>query len=249
MLAQDEARARNLAAIHAQAAGMTGRRARSRMVAAIYTIALLLPATVQAAPDPAETAHDVGLTLGLQTQLPIDAPEKTERQAPLSDPWRLGLGGGDVATIVLYAALAIGLGLVLYSIRDRLPSFGTRRLVARRPDAVAAAAAVERMAETQIEADELAGQGKYAEAMHALLLRSLTEMRKRVQFSFADSLTSREILRALDLPEGGKTSLGDIIRRVEVVYFGLHPAGREDYTACRSSYETLTSAMQRASVA
>ena len=246
MLAQDEARARNLAAIHAQAAGMTGKRARSRAVAAAFTIALLLPATVQAAPDPAETAHDVGVVLGLQTQLPIDAPEKTERQAPLPTPWHLS---GDVASIVLYAALAIGLGLVLYSIRDRLPTFGTRRLVARRPDAVAEAAAVERMVETQIEADELAGQGRYAEAMHALLLRSLTEMRKRLQFSFADSLTSREILRALDLPEGGRASLGDIIRRVEFVYFGLHPARSEDYAACRTSYETLTSAMQRASAA
>jgi hypothetical protein len=132
---------------------------------------------------------------------------------------------------------------VLYTLRDRLPSFGTPRLSARRPDAVAQAAAVERMVETQIEADELAGQGRFAEAMHALLLRSLAEMRRRLQVSFADSLTSREILRVLDLPDAGKTSLADIIRRVELVYFGLHGAGREDYAACRSSYEALTLAM------
>ena len=212
-------------------------------LAGLILAALVLPAAVSAAPDPAETAQAVAASLDLQTQLPVAKPEAPElRDAPdlPGKPWKLT---GDIAQVILYAALAVGIALVLYTLRDRLPSFGTPRLAARRPDAVAQAAALERMVEAQIEADELAGQGRYAEAMHALLLRSLTEMRRRLQVSFADSLTSREILRVMDLPELGKLALADLIRRVELVYFGLHVAGREDYTACRASYEGLTAAM------
>lgn len=212
-------------------------------LAGLILAVLTLPAVVRAAPDPGETAQAVAASLDLQTQLPVAKPEAPElRDAPDAPgkPWKLT---GEVAQVILYAALAVGIALVLYTLRDHLPSLGAPRLAARRPDAVAQAAAVERMVEAQIEADDLAGQGRYAEAMHALLLRSLTEMRRRLQVSFADSLTSREILRVLDLPELGKLALADLIRRVELVYFGLHVAGREDYTACRASYEGLTAAM------
>jgi len=212
-------------------------------LAGLVLVVLVLPAAVRAAPDPGETAQAVAAELDLQTQLPVLKPELPELRDPPDLPAnRLNLNG-DIAQLILYAALAVGIGLVLYTLRDRLPSFGRPRLAARRPDAVAQAAAIERMVEAQIEADELAGQGRYAEAMHALLLRSLAEMRRRLQVSFADSLTSREILRVLDLPERGKTSLADIIGRVELVYFGLHDAGREDYAACRASYEGLTAAV------
>jgi hypothetical protein len=207
----------------------------------LLLLAILSPLPAASAQDAAQTAQDVAQRLGLQTQLPLAAPEERELQIALPKLWHLN---GDLAQIILYAALAVGIGFALYSLRDQLPAFGSRRLTVQRPDAVAQAAAVERMVETQMEADELAGQGNYAEAMHALLLRGLSEMRRRLQVSFADSLTSREVLRVLDLPQTGKTSLADIIRRVEFVYFGLRPAGSEDYAACRSSYEALTMTMQ-----
>ena len=56
---------------------------------------------------------------------------------------------------------------------------------------------------------------------------------------FADSLTSREILRSTKLSDAGRAALRDIINRVELTYFGQHPAALADYAACRASFNAL----------
>lgn len=204
---------------------------------------------VLAAADPQAVAKEVSRDLGLQQDLPGGKGEvvtpKTEPKRDERAPriWNPSLG--TLLSILLYAAIAAGLIFAIWSIRDRLPVLGRRKLAAHEEaETSGQAAAIERMVVAQIEADELARQGRLAEAMHALLLRSLIEVRKRLNVSFADSLTSREILKALSLPERGKQALADIIGRVEPVYFGLSPAEQNDYAACRASYEALTAAMQ-----
>jgi hypothetical protein len=94
-----------------------------------------------------------------------------------------------------------------------------------------------------IAAEELAQQGRFVEAMHVLLLQALAAIRRRHDRAFAESLTSREILRHLRLPEPGQASLRDIVARVEWSYFGEHPAGPEDYQGCRDSFDRLTAAL------
>jgi len=44
-------------------------------------------------------------------------------------------------------------------------------------------------------------------------------MRERLNEKFADSFTSREILRSTKLPQDGRNSLHDIVTRVEWTYF------------------------------
>jgi hypothetical protein len=95
------------------------------------------------------------------------------------------------------------------------------------------------MEEAQLEADDLARRGQYGEAMHVLLLKSLAEIRLRLGTSFAVSLTSREILRRVALPQSGTGALGAIVQSVEQTYFGGRPAGHEDYLGCRQEFETL----------
>ena len=46
-----------------------------------------------------------------------------------------------------------------------------------------------------------------------LLLQGLAEMRQRVEQQFADSLTSREILRCAKISDAGRSALRDIISR------------------------------------
>jgi ectoine hydroxylase-related dioxygenase (phytanoyl-CoA dioxygenase family) len=92
-------------------------------------------------------------------------------------------------------------------------------------------------------ADELAAEGRYVEAMHVLLLQGLADIRARLDEQFADSLTSREILRSTKLSDAGRTSLRDIINRVEWTYFGEHPAALPDYVACRASFNALATAL------
>jgi hypothetical protein len=94
-----------------------------------------------------------------------------------------------------------------------------------------------------VTADELARQGRFVEAMHTLLLQSLADIRLRLDERFADSLTSREILRSARLPERGRAPLREIIARVEWTYFGEHPAEAADYQACRQRFGELAEAL------
>jgi hypothetical protein len=95
------------------------------------------------------------------------------------------------------------------------------------------------MAAARLEADDLARAGRYAEAMHVLLLRSLAELRDKLKVTFADSLTSREILRRAPLGELGRAAFAEIVRAVERVVFGGARADAAAYQACRESYEAL----------
>jgi hypothetical protein len=75
--------------------------------------------------------------------------------------------------------------------------------------------------------------------MHVLLLQALAEIRVRLNEQFADSLTSREILRSKQLSDELRHPLRDVVNRVEWTYFGEHPAEQNDYLACRSSFAAL----------
>jgi hypothetical protein len=95
------------------------------------------------------------------------------------------------------------------------------------------------MEDARIEADDLASQGHYGEAMHVLLLKSLAEIRMRLGVSFAASLTSREILRRVNLPQTGGGALAAIVQSVERTYYGGRQASREDYAGCREEFDML----------
>ena len=141
--------------------------------------------------------------------------------------------------------IAIALGVLLYAFRDMVPILRlwgregawsadeavTGEVEARAPAAVLGAA------------DELAAEGRFVEAMHVLLLQGLADIRARLDEQFADSLTSREILRSTKLSEAGRSSLRDIVNRVEWTYFGEHPAALADYVACRTSFNALAQAL------
>jgi hypothetical protein len=96
------------------------------------------------------------------------------------------------------------------------------------------------------QADELAARGFFVEAMHLLLLHSLGEIRRRLKLEFADSLTSREILRRARLPDDVTATLRGIVTRVELSYFGGYPASQPDYESCRAGFEALSAVLGKA---
>ena len=98
--------------------------------------------------------------------------------------------------------------------------------------------------EAELTADELAKQGAYTEAMHVLLLRAVVELRLRLNEHYADSLTSREILRRARISDNGRQAFQDIIARVEWTYFGAYPAELSDYQACRENFTRLIGGLQ-----
>jgi hypothetical protein len=185
-----------------------------------------------------EIAREVIEKLGLQADLPRGA-----ETAPWQ--WHLHLPT-EIADILLLLLISIALLLVVLFLahaRGDLFSIwrGSREAVAPLSGAETDPGAA---AEVTAAADDLARQGRFVEAMHALLLQGLAEIRQRIGDRFADSLTSREILRGARLSDRGRSSLRDIIARVEWTYFGENPADAADYAACRNNFGILAAALR-----
>jgi len=187
-------------------------------------------------------------SLGLQTQLPVEAGKKITAEENLLDRLtsRRILLTSNVAGMLFFISLAAIAAVIFMTWRDNMWSLSRERRFERSDDESATAAEVTvRMEKAQVEADELARRGDFAEAMHILLLRSLDELRRHLGVSIAVSLTSREILRHVSLPSEGRSVFADIIDRVELSYFGGRRPGADEYTACRGSFDALTDVLRR----
>ena len=146
---------------------------------------------------------------------------------------------------VVWVALVCAAALILYSFRDLIPLWGGQTANAWDTQAAESGEALlEQPTQALRAADELGRDGRFVEAMHMLLIQSLADIRQYLGEQFADSLTSREILRGVRLPIEGRASLHDIVSGVELTYFGGRPATADDYTACRHSFESLRLALR-----
>jgi hypothetical protein len=153
----------------------------------------------------------------------------------------------DVVHILLWTGLVLGAGVLAFALKDALPARFAR---SARWDEVDGHNGSGRARASRREvgdtADDLARAGRFAEAMHLLLLTSLADLRRRLDLRFADSLTSREIQRRVSLPERGKAAFGALVGAVELTHFGGRPVDEENYWACRSQYDLLTEALDEA---
>ena len=101
-----------------------------------------------------------------------------------------------------------------------------------RPERSRAAALLE-------DADALAAEGRFAEAVHLLLFRSIDDIQEKHSGLVARSLTSREIGALSILPSAVKDALSPIIRIVERSFFGGRDVDADGWQEARSSYETF----------
>ena len=148
--------------------------------------------------------------------------------------------------LLLWGAVIVGVLVAAWSLRDSLPVISRSRKIVVPKQSSPSPAPSNRLEEARLEADDLARKGHYGEAMHLLLLNSLSELRRQLKTSFAISLTSREILRRVQLPDTGRQSLRAIIAAVERTYFRGDDAGQADYFDCRSNFETLKQSLATA---
>jgi hypothetical protein len=196
--------------------------------------AVTLSGVAQAASDAGEIVRLAIRRHDIQATMPVPEP----RQPGWLDWLKFDLSP-DTLRILLWGAVILGVAVTLWSLRDSLPAFSRSRRIKAAETMSGFSDPSARMEEAQLEADDLARRGQYGEAMHVLLLKSLAEIRLRLGTSFAVSLTSREILRRVALPQSGTGALGAIVQSVEQTYFGGRPAGQEDYLGCRQEFETL----------
>lgn len=206
------------------------------LLMAAFAASCMSPLAAQTPEQVRTLAQQAVQRLGLQTEL-LRQPE----------PFQFDL---KLPPETLWFIVILGAGMLLYAFRDMIPMFRIGHdagWTGDQPGALVTGQPASGMALGA--ADDLAAQGRYVEAMHILLLQALTEIRARLNEPFADSLTSREILRSKQLSDELRHPLRDVVGRVEWTYFGEHPAEQNDYLACRSSFAALARTLYGGSAA
>lgn len=89
------------------------------------------------------------------------------------------------------------------------------------------------------EADALAAEGRYAEAIHHLLFRAVEDIAHRWPELVRPALTSRELSTAPVLPTAIRAAFADIARLVERSLFAGRPVGAADWDTARAAYAGL----------
>lgn len=93
------------------------------------------------------------------------------------------------------------------------------------------------------EADRLAAEGRYDEATHLLLQRSVGQIAAARPDWVEPSSTARELAALAALPEAARSAFAAIAERVERSLFALRSLGPEDWQAAREAYAEF--ALQR----
>jgi hypothetical protein len=138
--------------------------------------------------------------------------------------------------VLQWILLAAGLALLLYLIwRLVEPSIGRKRRRREQPgeewvpDSTAALALLE-------EADRLAAAGRFDEATHMLLQRSVGQIAEARPDLVEPSSTAREIAAQPALSDGARHAFGTIAERVERSLFALRRLEADDWQAAREAY-------------
>ena len=185
----------------------------------------------------------------LQTERPEWSPEP--REIELREPREVGgfakwlasvftaIGPliGYILLAVVVLVLLIGLYLIFgesLSLRRRQKPKKTIPDISEtpdlRPEEATAAALLE-------DADALAAAGRFAEAVHLLLFRSIEDIQSQQQGSVPRSLTAREIGSLGTLPGRIRNALSPIIGIVERSFFGGREVDAEGWNTARASYQ------------
>jgi hypothetical protein len=205
------------------------------------------PASPAALPvDPAVRAELERLRAdgGYQLDLPAIQPP------PPTPSWLRHIGdflqwlGGDGQWLAYTAAAflaAIALLFVLYltvpAVREAID-----RLLRRRHDDGAAAEAAWQpdhgaAHDLLAEADALAAAGRYAEAAHLLLGRSLEDIASRRPGLLRPAYTARAIRALEEIPAAARDCLSGIVTVVERGIWARRPVDADDWREARSAYE------------
>lgn len=89
------------------------------------------------------------------------------------------------------------------------------------------------------DADALAAQGRYDEAVHLLLLRSIGDIDGRLPNTVRPALTARDIAGLSRLPEAARPAFSRIARAVETSLFGGRSVDEATFLDCRQAYEAF----------
>jgi hypothetical protein len=152
-----------------------------------------------------------------------------------------GVALGAIARGLLWVLVAVAGALAIaWAVRE----LGGRRRARRGAHAVAldhARAAATGPPPPLPDPDRLAGEGRWAEAVHALLLRAVDDVGRRAG-RLPPALTAREIAARAALADDARRALGALVAAGERAHFGGAAVGEPDYRSCREQLARLAAA-------
>ncbi len=178
---------------------------------------------------------------------PVPAPDAPARPPGWLDAFFRWLGEllepvgralGMSWPVFKWVLLAIGLALALLLVWRMIAPFVGWRPGERAedegdsgwtPDTGAALALLE-------DADRLAAEGRFDEATHLLLQRSVGQIAAARPDLVEPATTARELSALAALPDAARAAFGTIANRVERSLFALRSLGAEDWQAARAAY-------------
>jgi hypothetical protein len=165
-----------------------------------------------------------------------------EEQGEASNPVAMpSLGFGALLGKVIFTVLLGVTGVLIVSWIVREVVARRRRSAPLKPvQLVVAAAGPGRSPASFDDAARLAGEGRYAEAVHALLLAAIRHFAERAKTPVQASRTSRELVRVLPLSPDAREAFAELVRTVELSLFGGGEVAAEDYERSRARFQSLT---------
>jgi Domain of unknown function (DUF4129) len=142
---------------------------------------------------------------------------------------------------LFWIGLAFGVGAILLFIgrellAARFPSFRRKPKAAPEPEWRPTAARARTLLE---DADRLAAAGRFGEAAHLILFRSIEDIDARWPNRVGPALTSRDIAELDILTPTARGTFAAIARVVEKSLFGGRNVDADEFAACRNAYQAF----------
>jgi hypothetical protein len=150
-------------------------------------------------------------------------------------------GAGAFLGELIFSVLLVVIGVLIVTWIAR-EILRRRRGADPRKDAVAGIVAVATPEQEPAFEDtsRLAAEGRYAEAVHALLLAAIRHFAERSRTPVPPSRTSRELVRLLPLGPEAREAFAELVRTVELSLFGGGAVEAADYERNLARFQALT---------
>jgi len=144
-----------------------------------------------------------------------------------------------ILKIIFFVGLGVVIALVLYAIAKVIYETRFKREAKEIAEDMPPPLYVPDQDQARIlleDVDAMAAKGRYEEAVHELLFRSIQDIDIRRPNTIRRSLTSREIAALEILTPETRKAFATIGGVVETSYFGGKTIGREEFDICRAAY-------------
>ncbi|MEQ9606734.1 MAG: hypothetical protein RLN99_03615 [Kiloniellaceae bacterium] len=226
------------------------RRAWLRPSLAGLLLAAALAAALTATPQPAAaqaSGYGDAEIQDARDRVLGDSRYQTERpeteKLPDIEPWTLPPWLAEALFWVLVAAVVAMVLFFLYSLLSDLlqnrDAFRRNREGKPAGPARIETPTIERRTvdrRSLAEADRLAAEGRFTEAIHLLLLVAMDRLHRELGPRVAPAMTGREVLRLPALPEATVAPLTRMVQVSEINHFGGRAAAAPDYQSCRDEF-------------